>query len=99
MIEKGLIYLGVIIGLAILLVSAIALLVIAIRLKEVRKWLEYQNDSITSHRIDNRNVSHVIAGRIEDLTNKIGNVYESLFNNAEVTIRRNDIEEDKNDDI
>lgn len=99
MTEKGLIYLGVIIGLAILLVSAIALLVIAIRLKEVCKWLKHQTDSITSHKIDNHNVSHVIADRIEDLTNKIGNVYESLFNNAEVTISRNGIKEDEDDDI
>lgn len=97
MTDKGWICLAVIIGFVILLVAAIALLVIAIRLKEVCKRLEYQTESINSHRTDNHNVSYVIAGRIADLTDKVGDVYDSMFANAEVTIYRDDREEEEDD--
>lgn len=92
MTDKGWICLAVALFLTILVLSMIGLWRISSNLTRISKRLDVTNDKLQyiyyAQKETGCNVSRAIKG-----------VYETIFAGAEVTIRRNGIEEDEDGDI
>ena len=92
MTDKGWICLAVVMLFFVLMLAMIALWHISNSLAKISKRLDETNDKLQyiyyAQKETGCNVSRAIKG-----------VYETIFAGAEVTIRRNGIEEDENDDI
>ena len=92
MTDKGWICLAVVMLFFVLMLAMIALWRISSNLMRISKRLDVTNDKLQSIYLTQRLTMSTISGDIKG-------VYETIFAGAEVTIRRNGIEEDEDDDI
>ena len=92
MTDKGWICLAVLLFFIVLVFAMIALWRISSNLMRISKRLDGRNDKLQSIYLTQRLPMSTISGDIKG-------VYETIFAGAEVTIHRNDIEEDCDDDI
>ena len=99
MTDKGWICLAVLLFFIVLVFAMIALWRISSNLTRISKRLDVTNDKLQSIYLTQRLTMSTISGDIKGVSEAIHNVYESMFSNAEVTIHRNDIEEDCDGDI
>lgn len=92
MTDKGWICLAVVMLFFVLMLAMIALWRISSNLISIAKQLGETNTKLQEIYYAQSRAASTIADEIDD-------VYRMMFSDAEVTIRRNGIEEDENDDI
>ena len=99
MTDKGWICLAVLLFFIVLAFAMIALWCISSNLKRIANRLIETNDKLQSIYIAQKHTESTISEAAKGVSESINDVYESMFDNAEVTIHRNGIEEDENDDV
>lgn len=99
MTEKGLIYLACLLVVIVLVWGMAALWSISSNLTKIARQLIEINGSLQNICFAQARAERTISGDIKGVSEATHNVYESMFSNAEVTIRRNGIEEDEDGDI
>lgn len=99
MTEKGLIYLACMLVVIVLVSATFALWRISSNLRGIATRLIETNDNLQNICFTQARAERTISSDIKSVSEATHNVYESMFSNAEVTIRRNGIEENDDDDI
>lgn len=94
MTDKGWIGLVVLLFFIVLVWSMVALWRISINLTSIAKQLGETNNKLQDLYCAQKHAESTISSDLKDVSEATYNVYESMFDNAEVTIRRNGIEED-----
>ena len=99
MTDKGWICLTVVLFFIVLVLATIALWCISSNLTKISKQLGETNDKLNKLYWAQEKIKDSISQNVNSVCNALFSVYKYIFANAEVTIRRNGIEEDENDDI
>ena len=99
MTEKGWICLTCLLVVIVLVWGMAALWRIGSNLASIAKLLDVTNGELHNLYCAQKHTESTISEAIKGVSEATYNVYESMFDNAEVTIRRNGIEEDEDDDI
>ncbi len=94
MTEKGLIYLACLLVVIVLVWGMVALWRISSNLTSIAKRLDETNDKLNKLYWAQGKINDSISQNVNSVCNALFSVYKHIFANAEVTIRRNDIEED-----
>lgn len=97
MTDKGWICLAVLLFFIVLAFAMIALWRISSNLKRIANRLIETNDKFQSIYLAQKHTESTISEAAKGVSEAIYNVYESMFDNAEVTIWRNGREEDMDD--
>ena len=98
MTDKGWICLAVLLFFIVLAFAMIALWCISANLGLIVRRLSETSAKLQDLYCAQKHTESTISSDIKDVSEAIHNVYESMFDNAEVTIWRNDREEDEDDD-
>ncbi len=99
MTDKGWICLAVLLFFIVLALAMIALWCISANLGLIVRRLSETSAKLQDLYCAQKHTESTISEAIKGVSEATYNVYESMFDNAEVTIRRNDIEEDYDGDI
>ncbi len=94
MTEKGLIYLACLLVVIALMLGMVALWRIGSNITRIAKRLIETNDKLQDIYLAQKHTGLAISSDIKGVSEAVHNVYDSMFNNAEVTISRNGIEEE-----
>ena len=99
MTDKGWVCLAVLLFFIVLALAMIALWRISSNLTKISKRLDETNDKLNKLYWAQERIKDSISQNVNSVCNALFSVYKYIFANAEVTIRRNNIEEDYDDDI